>query len=282
MKIFVDGAEQIGTTAAGVAVAGDVVHGVADSGDPIKTGGIANTGVPSAVDDQDRVNAFFDEFGTQAIKIVRAVNGTDLEINTLGDAKSTSGLNYLFSMATGYGLGPDGSLDHLRTASDAAPGLGALNVAPIGGDITLRASAIAGEATGTSTAVDDLGWVKSFTARLDVTAVPSGGTPTLNVRIQTHMASGDWQDIAAFAQATGSTTAEVMDWGPWNGETSQIVAEGATGFVADRFFADQDAAMAVSTVRAMNLGDSLRIQWTFAAGGSTGDYTFAVDGTFHS
>jgi len=176
--------------------------------------------------------------------------------------------------------GPDGALDVARAAMDAAPGLGALIVAPIGGDVTLRSSAVAGEAGGTSTAVDNLGWVKGFNCHLDVTAAPSGGSPTLDVYLQTQLASGDWQDIAHFTQAT-DVTAEIVDWGHSDGNFSGIGAEGAA-VTYDRFFAEQNGALGATTIRLMNLGDSMRVKWVFAAGGSTGDFTFAVTTTPHS
>ena len=176
---------------------------------------------------------------------------------------------------------PDGNFDQLRSSGDSGPGLGAQNVAPVGGDISLRASAVAGEASGTSTAVDNLGWVKRLHAVLDVTAVPTGGTPTLDVYVQTQMGNGDWQDIAHFTQVVGSTTKEMLAWkGP--GATEAGTQAEAAAVTVDNFFTNEDAALAATTVRLLPLGDSLRVKWVFAAGGSTGDYTFSVDIAAHS
>jgi hypothetical protein len=67
-------------------VYGDRGHGVAEDqkNNPVKIGGKAHTGQPVAVDDADRVDAFFDEFGTQAVKLVAAADGTDLGGDTSG------------------------------------------------------------------------------------------------------------------------------------------------------------------------------------------------------
>lgn len=56
---------------------GDTPHDAADKGHPLKIGGKAATGVPSAVADGDRVNSNFDEFGNQRVLLV-APDGTDL------------------------------------------------------------------------------------------------------------------------------------------------------------------------------------------------------------
>ncbi len=263
-------------------IAGGIAHGSPDAVPPVKGGGKAISIVSaSTVDIGDVVDASYSTIGGQYIHICdenQDVSAARVAlVNLDGVATSSGGLQ---TRAMPYLIAPDGAQDRGRSAGDSGPGLGAQNVAPIGGDVTLRASAVAGEASGTSTAVDALGWVKSFNAHLDVTAAPSGGSPTLDVYLQTQLASGDWQDIAHFTQATG-VTAEIMDWGPASGNFSGIGAEGAA-VTYDRFFAEQDGALAATTIRVMNLGDSMRVKWAFAAGGSSGDFTFAVTSTPHS
>lgn len=49
-------------------VTGNVDHDEIDSGNPVKFGGKASTSKPTAVADQDRVDAFFDEFGRQHVR----------------------------------------------------------------------------------------------------------------------------------------------------------------------------------------------------------------------
>lgn len=218
-----------------------------------------------------------------ATPFIGTTSGVDgVSANSILQVKDTGDVtrNH-FTLSSTLGVAPDGSLDRQRMAADAGPGLGALNVAGIGADAAFRASAVAGEANGTSTAVDNTGWVKSFLARLDVTVVPTGGSPTLNVRIQTQNGSADWQDIASFTQVVGSTTAENVSWGPIDSDRTGIGAEGVTS-TFDRFFADQSDALTAANVRFMILGDSIRVSWVFAAGGSSGDYTFAVDATVHA
>lgn len=64
----------------GLAVAGvgNVAHDAGDSGNPVKIGGKAATGVTTAVADADRVNAWFDEYGRQV------VSDKDIELGTTG------------------------------------------------------------------------------------------------------------------------------------------------------------------------------------------------------
>ncbi len=47
----------------GASVSGEVAHDDADAGEPVKIGGKASTSTPVAVDNNDRVNAYFDEYG---------------------------------------------------------------------------------------------------------------------------------------------------------------------------------------------------------------------------
>jgi hypothetical protein len=61
-----------------VTTTGNVAHGVADTGAPIKIGGKAETTAPTAVTDGQRVDAFWDEYGrlvvsSQRSKIVRGL-----------------------------------------------------------------------------------------------------------------------------------------------------------------------------------------------------------------
>jgi len=46
---------------------GDVAHDAVDSGNPIKVGGRASLNEPTAVADNDRVNAWFDQLGRQVV-----------------------------------------------------------------------------------------------------------------------------------------------------------------------------------------------------------------------
>lgn len=65
----IDGTGKALVNADGLAVAavGNVAHDAVDSGNPAKIGGKAATGVPTAVADADRVNAWFDEYGRQVV-----------------------------------------------------------------------------------------------------------------------------------------------------------------------------------------------------------------------
>ncbi len=52
-----------GGSGSSTAISGDVASGVADSGNPIKIGGIAKTSLPTSVTDGQRVNALFSKTG---------------------------------------------------------------------------------------------------------------------------------------------------------------------------------------------------------------------------
>ena len=263
-------------------IVGSVAHDAVDAGNPVKIGMKATNdfSLITQVANGDRVDAA----GTRRGALHIAFAGT----GSAGDGGTSTGLHAIGEndseapMANlPKGKAPDGASDYFRTSMDSAPGIGALNIAPIGGDTSLRASAVAGEANGTSTAVDNLGWVKSLHGVLDVTVVPSGGTPTLDVYIETQLAEGTWQDIAHFTQVAGAVTKEILAWkGP--GATEAGTQAEAAAVTADNYFSNEDAALAATTVRHLPLGDSMRVKWVFAAGGSTGDYAFSVDMAAHS
>ncbi len=136
---------------------GSVAHGSADAHNPIKIGGVANDGTPANADSGDRVDAHFSTSGERYVII--SGDGSALAdgiSNPAGVAlQDATAVHPLAAVV--YLLGSDGNPDRVRSAGDSGPGLGAQNVAIIGGDITLRSSAIAGETSGTSTAVDNLG-----------------------------------------------------------------------------------------------------------------------------
>jgi hypothetical protein len=61
---------EYGVVARALAV-GDVAHDGADSGNPVKVGGIAKSGLPTAVADGDRANLITDLYGRQRILVER-------------------------------------------------------------------------------------------------------------------------------------------------------------------------------------------------------------------
>lgn len=262
---------------------GNVPHGSPDTGSPVGQGLNAQADISAVapVDVGDRVRQTGTLRGAQIVAYGSPLggDGQDAPILALSDSDIERPL-----CVVGYGVAPDTFHDRIALASSSGPGFGAQNVAPIGGDVTIRASSVIGEASGTSTAVDNLGWVKSFVAHLDVTQTRTGGSSNtkLDVYLQTQLASGDWQDIVHWTQIGVSVTAEIVDWGPVAANFSGIAVEG-TAITFDRFFAEQDAGLAVTTARVMNLGDSMRVKHVYIAGDSTtSDYIFAVEITAHS
>jgi len=145
-----------------------------------------------------------------------------------------------------------------------------------GVNYTLRASALAGAANGNTqaTPVTDVGWIRNADFILNVTGVPVGGSPTLDVYVQTKLPDGIWTDILHFAQVLGVVGKQYAIWGSLDAEGPGKIA--ATTFTKDAMLPVEDAAIPVDTVRRLVLGNDLAVKWVFAAVGSTGDYTFAV------
>lgn len=85
-------------TAEGIVfVEGEAAHDAVDSGGPVKIGGKATTGTPSAVADQDRVDGHFDELGKLGVFI-----GVDGGTTTIGTrALSSDGLSATISAFNG-------------------------------------------------------------------------------------------------------------------------------------------------------------------------------------
>jgi hypothetical protein len=120
-------------------------------------------------------------------------------------------------------------------------------------------------ANGTGNPVIGLGQYKNLYAVLNLTAVPAGGAPTLDVYLQSSPDSGTtWRDIAH----TQFTTAAVARFVSISGD-----AAGSTSIVAA-----SDGQLAGETVVQGPWGDRLRIKYVFAAGGSSGSYQLAISG----
>ena len=100
---------------------------------------------------------------------------------------------------------------------------------------------------------------------VNVSAVPTGGAPTLDVYLQSSCDYGNtWNDIGHCPQFTTSTAVSFM----------RIAGDAAGPTTAE---AQSDAAMAANTVHQGPWGGWLRLKWVFAAGGSSGSYTMAAD-----
>ena len=118
-------------------------------------------------------------------------------------------------------------------------------------------------ASGTSSVVEDLHRYKAFYGVFNVSAVPSGGSPTLSVYLQTSPDGGTtWQDVASF-QFTTSAVKKLF--------SIQTETAGSTSIIAA-----SDGALTSNTVVQGPLGDRLRVKYVFAAGGSTGTYTLSA------
>jgi hypothetical protein len=129
-------------------------------------------------------------------------------------------------------------------------------------EITLLAAAAVSANGNSAPAVLGDVWTDVF-GMINVSAVPAGGTPTLDVYIQTSPDGGtSWKDIV-HTQFTTSALKRFFQ-----------IAGGAAGSTA--ILAASDAALAGETVVQGPWGDLLRVKWIFAAGGSTGAYTLAV------
>jgi hypothetical protein len=118
-------------------------------------------------------------------------------------------------------------------------------------------------ASGAGVAVDGLHRYQGVLGMLNVSAVPSGGAPTLDVYVQASPDGGTtWRDIAAF-QFTTATAKKLFP-------ISQL-ATGGTSILST-----SDGALTSGTMVQGPFGDRLRVKYVFAAGGSTGTYTLSA------
>jgi hypothetical protein len=103
----------------------------------------------------------------------------------------------------------------------------------------------------------------AFFGQMTVSATPAGGTPTLDVYVQTSADGGTtWRDMAAF-QFTGSQAKRFFQLSP-------LASPGAS------LLAESDGALASGTQVPGPIGDRLRVKYKFAQGGSAGTYTLKV------
>lgn len=118
-------------------------------------------------------------------------------------------------------------------------------------------------ASGAGSAVDGLDLIQSLFGIFNVSAIPTGGAPTLDVFLQTSPDAGTtWRDIAAFQFTTSIVVKMFSICGKAAGATTILAAS--------------DAALATNTVVQGPWGDRLRVKYTFAAGGSSGTYTLSA------
>ncbi len=93
-------------------VSGDKESGQSDGGNPVKTGGVARTTNPTAVDDGDRVGASFDDVGRQ---LMLPVQVRDL----LATASATLTSGTAASLLAGAGSGVFTDLIHATFANNS-------------------------------------------------------------------------------------------------------------------------------------------------------------------
>jgi hypothetical protein len=118
-------------------------------------------------------------------------------------------------------------------------------------------------ANGTSTPVLSLFNAHELAVLLNLTAVPTGGAPTLDVYLQHSPDQGtSWQDVGHTQFTTSAIKRYLLISGLLTGGTAPV--------------ASSDAALGGETVTQGPFGDQLRLKWVFAAGGSSGSYTLTA------
>lgn len=118
-------------------------------------------------------------------------------------------------------------------------------------------------ASGTGNSVSGFSRYAGLAVEINASVLPSGGTPTLSVYLQTTFDGTNWQDIASY-QITGTTALRRY----------LNISALAAGGTATR--ASSDAALTNDTVVQGPFGDRLRVKYVFSAGGSSGTYTLSV------
>lgn len=126
--------------------------------------------------------------------------------------------------------------------------------------VLLGSTTVTGNAAGD--AVVGLERYRGVYGVINVTAAPSGGSPTLDVYIQASPDGGTtWQDVAA--QRFTAIGKRVFN-------LSQIATPGTSTL------ATSDAALASGSQVQGPFGDRLRVKHVFSAGGSTGSFVYSV------
>lgn len=109
-----------------IGVGGDVAADAADSGSPVKTGGLAKTADPTAVADGDRVNALYDVLGKQvtipALRAQKGVQQTTITSSTAETTIVTAGAAGVFRDLYGLVISNTSASDGSCTIKDATGG----------------------------------------------------------------------------------------------------------------------------------------------------------------
>lgn len=131
--------------------------------------------------------------------------------------------------------------------------------------------------SGIGDACDGLKRYAGLFGSINVSAAPSGGSPTLDVYVQGTPDGSNWQDVVHY-QFTGP--------GVRLFQISQFVRPGEIVEVSDGSntvvpattgtMVPQDGTLTGDTVVQGPFGDKLRVKYVFSAGGSTGTYTVSA------
>lgn len=169
-------------------IQGNVAHDDADSGNPVKVGGKASTSTPSAVANNDRVDAYFDDTGHQHVKVdnepsvnLQDGSGTDLTSTLVGadqslDVNITQSVAIIASVSQATHDSLNGNMNIQVGDADVANG----NPVPIsdaGGSITVDGTVSVSEPV----SVDDNGG--SLTVDNSTLSVTGGGTEASALRV---------------------------------------------------------------------------------------------------
>lgn len=137
-------------------------------------------------------------------------------------------------------------------------------------------------ASGIGTAVHSLKRYAGLFGSMAVSAVPSGGNPSLDVFLQGTPDGGTtWQDVAHYLfgglietrvfqitqYVTGGDQVQLL-----SAEADEVVIPSHTSMQAP-----SDGQLSVGSVMQGPFGDQLRVKYVFAANGSTGSYTLSVN-----
>lgn len=178
-------------------IIGNVAHNAIDSGNPIKIGGYASSTPPTNVDETDRVNAWFQLNGAQAVYNAYALNTTDDAIRSISPLIAKQ-FTPVMSATPDYGAGDlIGTINTLSSVMEPDPDGGA-SVGRAAKLISIHAVDRAGQAPTIS-----LYFFKT---------TPSGGTYTDNVALA--WGAGDHNNkvgVVTIGTANWKTLAGVSD-----------------------------------------------------------------------
>jgi len=175
----------------GLFVTGDTDAGASDVGFPAKIGGKAGTAEPTAVLDAQRVNAYFDQFGYQYVKVGAGTSNVILNSGTV----TTGSLSNVAMVNAGTFVQASGTTTLLSTVTTLS------NLT--NGSINILTGTL--QSSGTTTGVGVVSNVTNGSINVLTGTIQSSGTTT-GVGVVSNLTNGSVNILTGTIQSAGTTT----------------------------------------------------------------------------